>query len=425
MPTSAEEVSAAVKFCVSTHTPLTVAGGRHSSSGTSSTHGMVIDLSKMRKVDINKDALTVTFGGGCIWKDLDEALVPLGLATVGGIVNHTGVGGLILGGGHGYLTAKYGLTIDILISAEIVTADGSIREVSNEQNQDLFWAIRGAGAQFGVVTHFTSRVFPQGLVWSGLLTYDAAKIPEVVEAANEFLSRDNRHGHCMTIGIGYMSDGQTRAVNVIPLYHGSESDGREFFSALLQAGPLHDRMRMLDMREVNALLNPIVDHGIRRLMGSGNAISPLSTTALSEAAETFWKFCDAHPGMGSESVLAVELWPTHKIREVPQQAMAYANRGNYFDAITILGWRDPEWDASVRTFNRGLVTHLRERLGYRYQGQDADGVAPVGRYINLEADPVRPEDAYGANLARLRDLKRKYDAGNVFHKWHGIYVAAE
>lgn len=127
-PTCAAEVAAAVKFAFASKLSLAVCGGGHSTSGASSSEGMLIHLGNMRKVEINETNMTVSFEGGCVWADIDKPLEARGLAVVGGAVNHTGVGGLILGGGHGWLTAKHGLAIDNLLAVQIVTADGCILE---------------------------------------------------------------------------------------------------------------------------------------------------------------------------------------------------------------------------------------------------------------------------------------------------------
>ncbi|KFH44380.1 6-hydroxy-D-nicotine oxidase-like protein [Hapsidospora chrysogenum ATCC 11550] len=421
---NAEEVAAAIKFAVANKLPLTARGGGHSSSGTSSSEGMVVDLSNMRAVSVDQDAMTASFGGGCVFADLDRVLDPLGLAIVGGVVNHTGVGGLILGGGHGYLTPKHGLTIDNLLSVQIVTADGSILEASEKENEDLFWAVRGAGVQFGVVTRFTSRIHKQGEVWSGALVFTPDKLPDLVAAVNDFHNKDNRDGHCLTMGIGYGPDGTSRVLTVSPFYQGPVDDARKFFSKILDIGPIIDMTTMMTVGQVNQLLNPLAYHGIRRLMGSGNAVMPLDAATLQSTADKFWSFCDARPGVGAQSAVAVEFFPTHKILEVPHDATAYSNRGDYYDVVTMFGWTDEARDGELRAFNRELVAHIRDTLGYKYNAREG-GDAPVGRYINLETDPVKPEDAYGANLKRLRVVKRKFDPENVFHKWHGVNVEVE
>lgn len=158
-PASAEEVSAAVKFATANKIPLVVHGGGHSSSGaSSSSDGLVIDLARLNHVEVDPVKRTATYGGGSRWRHVDEAGAKHGLATVGGTVNDTGVGGLTLGGGYGYLTPRYGLAIDNLLGVQIVLADGSIVEASKTENPDLFWAVRGAGQNFGVRNLLTERL---------------------------------------------------------------------------------------------------------------------------------------------------------------------------------------------------------------------------------------------------------------------------
>lgn len=416
-PTCAEEVSLAVKFGVANNIPFVVCGGGHSSSGASSSEdGFVIDLSKMRAVHVNTADMTVTFEGGCLWVDVDTALERLGLATVGGVVNHTGVGGLTLGGGHGWLTPLHGLTIDNLISAQVVLADGSIVEASDEEDADLFWAIRGAGAQFGVVTRFIARAHKQDEVWSGTLGYSADKLSDLIAVANDLHKRNHKDGHCLALGIGYAPDGVTHGIAAIPCFHGPEAEAKQYFSKLLDIESTTSNTEMMTTAKMNTLLNPVFEHGIRRLMGSSNITMPVDPDALQQAANLLWDFCDAHPGMGT-SVLAIEFFPTDKTREVPLDATAYANRGDYYDAISAFGWSDAALDAEVRRFNRTLCEQIRRTNGYSHED---GGEGPVGKYINLEAERISPRDAYGGNLERLRVLKRRYDPGNVFNKWHGI-----
>ncbi|KAM0247699.1 hypothetical protein ACHAP5_003946 [Fusarium lateritium] len=398
---------------------MTVCGGGHSSSGASSTEGIVVDLRKMRKVVVDTEALSVKYEGGCLWEDVDTALERHGLATVGGVVNHTGVGGLTLGGGHGYLTPRHGLTIDNLLKAEVVLANGDIVEASEDTNQDLFWAIRGAGAQFGVVTHFVTRAHRQGKVWSGPLAYSADKLPTLLQFANEVFGRSNLEGHCLTLGIGFSPDGTTRVVSVIPLFHGSDMDARKYFSGLLELDSIADETEMMTTAKTNSLLNSVMDHGVRRLMGSGNITMPLDVEPMLQTADMFWKFCEGHDGMG-KSVLAIEFFPTDKIREVAQEATAYANRGDYYDALTSFAWENPSYDDEIRQFNRSICKRIRETSGYQKTAGSHWSQGPVGVYINIEADSISPQDAWGANLPRLRELKKKYDPRNVFNKWHGI-----
>lgn len=141
----------------------------------------------------------------------------------------------------------------------MVTSDGSILEASESQNPDLFWAVRGAGAQIGVVTRFTSRVYTQGQVWSGTLTFIPDKLPELVAFANEFHNRDQREGHCLAIAVGYAPDGATRILSTIPLYHGPGWEARVYFSNLLSIGSIMDYTSMMSIAQVNTLQNPMAN----------------------------------------------------------------------------------------------------------------------------------------------------------------------
>jgi FAD/FMN-containing dehydrogenase len=150
-PDNAEEVSKTVQYATAHKLPFAVVSGGHATSGSSSSDGgMVLDLRRINSVRVDAAQQSVTFGGGCRWAQVDEACAEHGMGTVGGTVNHTGVGGFILGGGMGWLTPRLGLTIDNLLSAQVVLADGSIVTASDAENEDLFWALRGAGQNFGV-----------------------------------------------------------------------------------------------------------------------------------------------------------------------------------------------------------------------------------------------------------------------------------
>jgi FAD/FMN-containing dehydrogenase len=190
-PTTASEVSVALRYAVEHGVfPLAVCGGGHSTSGDqSSDGGMVIDLRRMRSTSVDPQAETITFGGGCTWEDVNNALWEHRLATVSGTVGDTGVAGLILGGGYGYLTGRRGLALDCLLSCEVVLANGEIVNANKNENPDLFWALRGAGPNFGIVTTFTSQAFPQGESWAGFLAYWPDKLGAVIEFGNEFSKR--------------------------------------------------------------------------------------------------------------------------------------------------------------------------------------------------------------------------------------------
>ena len=197
-PNTASEVSVALRYAKEHGgLPLAVCGGGHSTSGDSSSDGgMVIDLARMRSTSVDPQAETITFGGGCTWEDVNGALWEHRLATVSGTVADTGVGGLILCGGYGYLTGRHGLALDCLLSCEVVLANGEILIASKDENADLFWAMRGAGPTFGIVTSFTSQGYPQGDCWAGFLGFPPEKLDALIEFGNHF-SRRTSESRCL------------------------------------------------------------------------------------------------------------------------------------------------------------------------------------------------------------------------------------
>lgn len=168
---------------------IAVRGGGHATSGSSSTEGgLCIDMSRLRKVEVDLSAKTVMAQGGALWADVDKAAEEHDLAVVGGTVNTTGVGGLPLGGGYGYLVGQFGLVIDNLLEVEMVLADGKLVTASRHKNSQLFWAIRGAGASFGAVLTFTFQAYElKTPVWGGTLVIDVAELDKAVAFANDFV----------------------------------------------------------------------------------------------------------------------------------------------------------------------------------------------------------------------------------------------
>jgi FAD binding domain/Berberine and berberine like len=185
---STPDVQVALAFARKNGLPVAVRGGGHSFPGHSVVDdGIVIDLREINHVSVDPSGRRATVGGGAVWSEVDGATVPHGLAVTGGHVTHTGVGGLTLGGGVGHLMRGFGLTADNLLSAEIVTADGEVRKASATENQDLFWAIRGGGGNFGIATRFELQLHPIGaLLFGGLVFYAPEKGPELMRCYNDF-----------------------------------------------------------------------------------------------------------------------------------------------------------------------------------------------------------------------------------------------
>lgn len=385
---------------------------------------MVLDLSLMRQVSVDAEHQTVTFQGGCLWKDVDDALWEHGLATPGGTVSHTGVGGLILHGGFGVLSGIHGLTIDCLVSCEVVLADGSIVVASKDKNPDLFWALRGAGSSFGVVTQFTSKAFPQGGIWAGILMFSADKLPAVVNFINMWAETNDGH-QSLGMALGHLPPGPDDGPDtprepvllcqIVHLGLDAETKGPEFFAPLLKLEPIVKQVSPMPYPMVNKLGDegPFA-RGRRYLFGGANFTTPLALPTVEAIRDKFWGFSDAHPGAGTEgSICMLECIPNRRSRSVEPSATAFNNRGDYYNVGIVWTWDKEELDAEVRDYNRRFQSEVRA-MGY---DDDEGRRGGVGRYINyLSTDAVAGEVAFGSNAARLRELKARYDPSNVFDK---------
>jgi FAD/FMN-containing dehydrogenase len=220
----------------------------------------------MRGVTVDPEKKTLTAEGGALWEDVDLAAAKYGLGAVGGTVNHTGIGGLTLGGGYGYLSPKYGLVIDNLLEVELVLADGKIVTASENGNQDLFWGARGAGAAFGIATSFVYQAHDQkNDVWGGLLVFPPTQLGEVVAFANHVLEAPQGE-KLMMIAFGTPPPAFQPAITAVIFYNGSEEEGKSFYEPLLKLGPLADMTAVMPYHAANTMLNPAMGPGLRRTM---------------------------------------------------------------------------------------------------------------------------------------------------------------
>src|SRR5439155_2344667 len=188
-PLDVDDVAASVGYAIEASLPVAVRGGGHGVAGHCVGDGsLVIDLRLMRHVSVDPENSTVTCGGGALWEDVDPACQRHGLAMPGGTFGDTGVAGLTLGGGIGYLTPAFGLTLDNLLSARLVTGDGAIVTASEEERPELFWALRGGGGNFGVVVELTFRLHPVGLLFGGAIEFSLQDAPAVLAAWRDLMT---------------------------------------------------------------------------------------------------------------------------------------------------------------------------------------------------------------------------------------------
>ncbi|KAJ5769750.1 uncharacterized protein N7511_001801 [Penicillium nucicola] len=416
-PTEATDISIALLWAQENNVDLAVKGGGHSTAGTSSSDGgLVIDLSRMKQVTVDTTLKTITVQGGATWKEVDEAGAAHGLAAVGGTVNHTGVGGLTLGGGYGWLSGQYGLTIDNLLSATVVLADGSIKRASTSENPDLFWGLRGAGYNFGVVVDFTYQAYDQSApVFSGVLGFSPEKLERIIEQLNLSLAQPDARSGAMCF-FALSPDGAPMII-VICFFNGTREEGQTRFAGLTVLEPLLNTLEMTPYAVVNTLQNPQATYGDRKSFKGVFFEPPLDPQFARVVFEDFMVKIQSDADLKSSAII-LEFTDMRKICEVPLDATALASRSSTQNGIVCLRWTDAAKDLEHRTWARQVQSKWKSELDAR-AGPSARSSVP--QYINYaEPGDAAVANIYGENLGRLQQVKAKYDPKNVFHKMQPI-----
>jgi FAD/FMN-containing dehydrogenase len=414
----AADVAAAVLFARDRGLEIAVRGGGHNVAGTAvCDDGIQIDLSAMRAVSVDPVERTALVQGGALWGDVDHETQAHGLATTGGIVGHTGVGGVSLGGGIGWLMRKHGLTVDNLVEAEVVTAEGEIVLVSADDHPDLFWALRGGGGNFGVVSAFRFALHPVGptviagpVFWAAEDTTDVLRFyREFVAAAPDELGNVIRLGTIPPLPVIDEALHFRPAVAVGSCYAGPVEDGERAVRALREFGtPLVDLVGPTRYVDHQSGLDDTVPHGWHYYWKATN-LAGLSDEVIDVVAE------HAYAATSPRSYAAI-FHLGGAVARAPREATAYAARDVEHNIVIDAAWL-PEEDGTVgavetawaRTFLDALQPH---RAGVYVNFLDADD------------DPSRVREAYGdETYRRLAEVKAKYDPENVFHHNKNIQPA--
>ncbi|KAL8939700.1 MAG: hypothetical protein Q9216_003214 [Gyalolechia sp. 2 TL-2023] len=385
---SAKDISTTIKLSGNYAVPFVVSGGRHSSSGASSSDGgLVIDLRKMRRVAVDTSTNTVKAQGGCIWEDVDNAAADHGLATVGGTVNHTGVGGLTLGGGYGWLSGRHGLTIDNLLAVQMVLADGSVRDASAEINSELFWAVRGAGHCFGVVTEFTLQTHEQkNPIWAGQLIFPASeKLDEVVAFANDFVLSNNGSSG-MIMGITAPPFMKEPAAITTLFHNGNKSEAELVFKRLLDLGPLKNTTQERPYREMNSVMNHAVPYGGRKLSKGASFMPRLSPDFVRSLIARLKELHSKVAG-SSRSILLFEFFCPQEWCRVAEDATAFASRGPHQNLMIGPFWTEADDDKVCREWARTLAKMAnRELERVKDEAGRPEWMDKIGEYGNYDGD---------------------------------------
>ncbi|KAL4807491.1 hypothetical protein BDV18DRAFT_168010 [Aspergillus unguis] len=418
-PESADEVNATVQGCIKYSVPFAVTCGRHTTStGSSCDGGLIIDLAKINSVVLDAGSKTVRVGGGCRARDLNVALEGTGLAVIQGIVDDTGIGGITLGGGYGWLSGRHGLLIDNLVSVTMVVADGRIVVASEHENPDLFWGVRGAGQCFGVAVEFIFRAHEiEDPVWGGVLGLPLSQLEAVIEFGNELVEKTNGDS-AMVVQIGrYPWSNSQRDIGVLPiLFHaGREDAAKTVFQPLLDLDPIFNTTTEQSWKSLNGMLTPEAMRGGRTVSKGAAYTTPLRPSFLRESIVPQLERLATVP-RGTRSFLEFEFYHPDKWCEIPRVATAHGHRGQHQNVMIALYWTDAGEDIRMEKWSRQIAESVEAER--RTHGRPSLGpVTEYGNYDHLSADP---RNVFGDCYGRLVDLKGKWDPANVFNKWYSL-----
>ena len=402
---SAKDVVGALAHARAEGLEVAVRGGGHSISGLSSTDGgIMIDLQRMNSVLVDGGTRRAHVGGGALLRDLDRTTHAQGLATPGGMVDDTGVGGLTLGGGYGWLARLHGLACDNVASVELVTASGDVVRASEEENADLFWGIRGGGGNFGIVTGFEFRLHPIEPLLSSEFRYGPDDAPVVLREFRDMLASApltlcGLAGMQASRGAGPLetSSTETRELSIWCVYAGPDLEEGERLLAPLRraASPIAEQIRVMPYPEVQSATSD-GSGPRRRHYWKGSLVWELSDAFLDAFVER---------GRIGDGACGLEIFSLGgAISRVGEDDTAYPSRQAAFDSLAEATWDDPRDDEH----NISLSRENWEALNPFVRG---------GVYVNdLGADAAdRVREVYGSKFERLANLKQRWDPDNTFH----------
>jgi len=400
-----EDVANAIAYARKYDLPLAVRGGGHSFAGFGTCEGgIVIDLAPMNRITIDPEARIVRAGGGCTQGQIDNATSAHGLAVPAGVVSSTGISGLTLGGGHGYLSRQHGLTIDNLVEVRVVLADGEVVTANAESEPDLFWALRGGGGNFGVVTEWEFRAHPVSTVYGGPMFFDFAETAQIMRWYNEFmraaprelcifLSLDTMHSH------GPFPDHLIgrKSCTLVSCYNGAEADGIEAMRSVCEAlpEPLLDMTGQMPFPALQSMFDP--PKGVQ-MYTKGDYLGDLSETA----AAVHIDFASRAP---------TELCLTHfypidgAVQDVAADASAWNERDGRWSMLISGAAIEPQAAPELKSWVTRYWTAVHP---FSLHG---------GAYVNFMMDgesDERVRASYGGNYQRLVAGKRQYDPDNLF-----------
>jgi FAD/FMN-containing dehydrogenase len=403
---NAEDVVRALRFARDQNLPTSVKCTGHNVAGFAvCENGVVIDLSLMKNVNVDVSASTVRVGAGCTWGEVNDALQPHALAATGGFVSITGVSGLTLGGGLGWLVRTYGLALDNLLSARVVLADGRIVTAKATENADLFWALRGGGGNFGVVTEFEFKVHPAGTVFAGVVLHPFAAGRDALLHWREFERTSPEEFTSGALLCHFPQDPSApeplrgaALVGLAGVYAGAGPMAEKTVAPLRGFGPpLADLFQPTPYNQVQRMADFAFPPGKHNYWKSAY-LKELSDAAIDVLIDHFGRVPSPH------TAIVLEHHGNGALERVPEDATAFGNRGWPYNFVVTSAWTDATDTERNVTWTRELHAAMRPFL--------ADAA-----YVNYVGDEGTEglRAAYGAaKLERLAVLKAQYDPTNVF-----------
>ena len=389
---NSQDICHAVDFARDNNLLLAVRGGGHSWPGKSVCDGgLMLDLAEMINIDVDAEGQTAWCDGGALLGHLDDATLAQGLVTTAGVVSHTGVGGFTLGGGFGRLNRMYGLTIDNVLGAEIITADGRVRNVSADNEPDLFWALRGGGGNFGVVSRFQFQLHPfDSNVLSGMLVWPVDQARDVLEFYAEWQRDASRELYTGPV-MATMPDG-TSIVAMEVVYNGDPTKGEKELAPLRAIGkPMVDGITVQDYKVLQTHEDATVAHGIRSYAKNA-MVGEFTQGLVDDMIDAF--IPDPRAAIFTHTCGGA-------VKDHGETDTAFPHRNAETMIVFFTGWTDPAQDEEGKAMCRQWHAALEEHSGGYYDNIEWEGDTRVSRN-------------FGPNYARLQNIKTQIDPGNQF-----------
>ncbi len=400
---STQDIVAAVRFATAEGLEISVRGGGHNVAGRCVTEGgLMIDLSGMRSVEVDPEAATARAQGGVLWSELNDAAAVHGLAVTGGAISTTGIGGYTLGGGLGWLMATQGLAADNLIGVELVTADGSVLDVTDESHPDLMWALRGGGGNFGVAASLTYRMRPLTMVVGGLIAHPIDKAREMLQFYRDAVA-DSPDELTVFAGLVHAPDGSGLKLAAMIVFHTDPARADADLAPFLEFGPpMIAQVGPMPYPAMNTILDEAYPTGALNYW-----LSSFTSGLSDELIDTMIQRFESIPS--PMSVILLEHFHGAVTRIHPT-ATAVPHREQGFNLLLPSEWLDPADTAKNIAWTKDTFAAVSEHLA-------------AGRWLNYLGDDQADDAiraAYGPNYDRLLEAKRRYDPANVFHLNHNI-----